>query len=179
MVLSSSKTSDYIKHCVNVSDCTCISWSASFKQLASSRPVAELMTTEETEAAAQAKAAEPAEVPIPDAEEPAPAGEVEGAVGEPEMLPESTGAEELEKYLAVRDAYYKAAKESDAKIVTHENAIRRPYFHVKPLDDGQLGNWHRYLDFIEKEGVTDKVSPSRWYGFELWSMILYTSCSFL
>jgi pre-mRNA-processing factor 39 len=141
--------------------------------------VAELRTTEETEAAAQAKAAEPAEVPIPDAEEPAPAGEVEGAVAEPEMLPESMGAEELEKFLAVRDAYYKAAKESDAKIVTYENAIRRPYFHVKPLDDGQLGNWHRYLDFIEKEGVTDKVSLSRWYGFELWSMNLYTSCSFL
>lgn len=128
--------------------------------------MAELRTTEETEAAAQAKAAEPAEVPRRNADEPAPAGEVEGAVVEPEVLPESTGAEELERFLAVRDAYYKAAKESDAKIVTYENAIRRPYFHVKPLDDGQLGNWHRYLDFIEKEGVTDKVSPTRWYGFK-------------
>ena len=36
--------------------------------------------------------------------------------------------------------------------------IKRPYFHVKPLDDTQLANWHKYLDYTEKEGDTARVS---------------------
>ena len=35
--------------------------------------------------------------------------------------------------------------------------IKRPYFHVKPLDDTQLANWHKYLDYTEKEGDTARV----------------------
>uniref|UniRef100_A0AC34QR64 Suppressor of forked domain-containing protein n=1 Tax=Panagrolaimus sp. JU765 TaxID=591449 RepID=A0AC34QR64_9BILA len=30
---------------------------------------------------------------------------------------------------------------------TFESAIKRPYFHVKPLDREQLRNWHNYIDF--------------------------------
>jgi pre-mRNA-processing factor 39 len=30
---------------------------------------------------------------------------------------------------------------------TFESAIKRPYFHAKPLDREQLRNWHNYLDF--------------------------------
>jgi pre-mRNA-processing factor 39 len=26
-----------------------------------------------------------------------------------------------------------------------EAAIKRPYFHVKPLDDAQVANWEQYL----------------------------------
>lgn len=33
-----------------------------------------------------------------------------------------------------------------------EDGIKRPYFHVKPLDAGQLANWSRYLDFMDKKG---------------------------
>ncbi|KAL0031827.1 hypothetical protein WJX79_009679 [Trebouxia sp. C0005] len=32
-----------------------------------------------------------------------------------------------------------------------EDAIKRPYFHVKPLDSAQLQNWSRYLDYIEEK----------------------------
>ena len=52
----------------------------------------------------------------------------------------------------------KAAKEQASRIVEYESAIRRPYFHVKPLDDAQLANWHNYLDFIEKGGDFSKVT---------------------
>ena len=32
-----------------------------------------------------------------------------------------------------------------------EDLIRRPYFHVKPLDQGQLGAWNNYIDYILKK----------------------------
>ena len=53
---------------------------------------------------------------------------------------------------------YKAAKEQDSRIVEYESAMRNTYFHVKPLYDAQLANWHNYLDFVEKEGDFSKVT---------------------
>jgi pre-mRNA-processing factor 39 len=35
---------------------------------------------------------------------------------------------------------------------TYEQEIKRPYFHVTELDDAQLANWKKYLDFEEAEG---------------------------
>ena len=32
-----------------------------------------------------------------------------------------------------------------------EDLIRRPYFHVKPLDQGQLAAWNNYIDYILKK----------------------------
>ena len=32
----------------------------------------------------------------------------------------------------------------------YEEGIKRPYFHVKPLERGQLKNWHDYIDFTKK-----------------------------
>ncbi len=33
-----------------------------------------------------------------------------------------------------------------------EDVIRRPYFHVKPLDAAQLAAWSAYLDYIDAKG---------------------------
>ena len=33
----------------------------------------------------------------------------------------------------------------------YEEGIKRPYFHVKPLERGQLKNWQDYLDFMKVE----------------------------
>ncbi|GBG85973.1 hypothetical protein CBR_g40786 [Chara braunii] len=79
----------------------------------------------------------------------------EKSTSKPRVLSEQ---EKLEKYLARRDEMYRVTKEQDMKIHDYEIAIRRPYFHVKPLDEMQLANWHRYLDFLEKEGNLKKVS---------------------
>ncbi|KAF2307137.1 hypothetical protein GH714_025041 [Hevea brasiliensis] len=68
-----------------------------------------------------------------------------------------TEAEELEKYIGIREEMYKKAKEFDCKICDFENAIRRPYFHVRPLNVTELENWHNYLDFIEREDDLSKV----------------------
>ncbi|CAM6096792.1 unnamed protein product [Calypogeia fissa] len=122
----------------------------SFKQIASSRPLAELRSAEETAEAATSSIT--VEVSDADAGSEAPPGD-----SEMPKVEKPSEAEELEKFIGVREALYKKAKEWDAKIRDFETAIRRPYFHVKPLDDMQLGNWHRYLEFIEKEGDTEKV----------------------
>lgn len=68
-----------------------------------------------------------------------------------------TGAEELEKYIAIREEMYKKAKEYHSKIIGFETAIRRPYFHVRPNNGGELENWHNYLDFVEAENDLNKV----------------------
>lgn len=35
---------------------------------------------------------------------------------------------------------------------TYESEIKRPYFHVTEIDEPQLANWRKYLDFEEAEG---------------------------
>lgn len=54
----------------------------------------------------------------------------------------------LKKYLCAGQYLYQKASRIHAVIICFENRIRRPYFHVKPLDDNQLDNWHEYLDFV-------------------------------
>ncbi|XVF32328.1 hypothetical protein REPUB_Repub17cG0072300 [Reevesia pubescens] len=124
----------------------------SFKELAGSRPLSELRTAEEAAVSASGVVSE-----------------ADGLVNEGEVHPDaaeqtpkpvsagSTEAEELEKYVAVREELYKKAKEFDSKILGFETAIRRPYFHVRPLNVAELENWHNYLDFIEREGDLNKV----------------------
>ncbi|XP_024366580.1 pre-mRNA-processing factor 39-1 isoform X4 [Physcomitrium patens] len=130
---------------------------ASFRHFAYSHPLTELMTDEESEASKAAAA--PKDSP-PGDQEITTVPETDG-VTEPakpaEVTLEPSGTEDLEKYVAVREEFYKTSKEWDAKIRDFEIAIRRPYFHVRPLDDAQLGNWHKYLDFIEKEGGIEKT----------------------
>jgi pre-mRNA-processing factor 39 len=38
-----------------------------------------------------------------------------------------------------------------------EQEIRRPYFHISDLDESQIQNWRRYLDFEESEGQHARV----------------------
>ena len=45
-----------------------------------------------------------------------------------------------------------------ARIWNFEDNIKRPYFHVKPLDKAQLRNWVEYLDYeIESNTVESTV----------------------
>lgn len=45
-----------------------------------------------------------------------------------------------------------ASKEEVGRRKAFEDAIKRPYFHVKPLDGAQLLAWSRYLDYAEERG---------------------------
>ncbi|GER29661.1 pre-mRNA-processing factor [Striga asiatica] len=121
-----------------------------FKELVASRPLSELRTSEEAAALAVA-------------ESEAVAQENEGDVpssASKTMNASLKEAEELEKYIAIREETYKKAKDFDSKIIGFETAIRRPYFHVRPLNVAELENWHNYLDFIESGDDLNKAGGS-------------------
>ncbi|XP_042861360.1 pre-mRNA-processing factor 39-like isoform X3 [Penaeus japonicus] len=40
---------------------------------------------------------------------------------------------------------------------SYEDAIKRPYFHVKPLEKSQLTAWRNYLDYEIKQGKSSRV----------------------
>ncbi|XP_078175344.1 pre-mRNA-processing factor 39-2-like isoform X2 [Carex rostrata] len=61
----------------------------------------------------------------------------------------------IKKYLWAGEEMYRRSCEIEKNIICYENNITRHYFHVKPLDDSQLENWHRYLDFVETQGDLD------------------------
>lgn len=63
----------------------------------------------------------------------------------------------LDKYRSIGEKFYEEAHLVDEKIKCFETKIGRRYFHVTPLDDDQLNNWHLYLDFIEKQDNVDTV----------------------
>ncbi|KAJ6852808.1 pre-mRNA-processing factor 39 isoform X1 [Iris pallida] len=121
-----------------------------FKELVASRPLSEIRTAEEASLVVVSMEADAQGIE----------GEVRPDGVEQSPKPVSAGiteAEELEKYIAIREEMYKKAKEFESKIIDFETAIRRPYFHVRPLDDPELDNWHRYLDFIERGDDFNKV----------------------
>lgn len=70
---------------------------------------------------------------------------------------DSLRSQALQKYLSIGEQFYHTACQLDGKIHCFENSIGRSFFHVKPLDDSQLANWHSYLDFIEKQEDFDWV----------------------
>ncbi|CAI0385886.1 unnamed protein product [Linum tenue] len=122
-----------------------------FKEFAASRPLLELRSAEETSAPPSGHSENGSQ---------ASEGVVHPNEQEDSSKPVNAGlteAEELEKYIALREEMYKKAKEFDSKISDFENAIRRPYFHVRPLNVAELENWHNYLDFIEGQDDLNKV----------------------
>ncbi|KAM9795500.1 pre-mRNA-processing factor 39 [Neosynchiropus ocellatus] len=66
--------------------------------------------------------------------------------------PEGQDTEELmkkirEQVLLRRDKVHKENEAEVRKRWNFEDAIKRPYFHVRPLDRSQLQAWHSYLDW--------------------------------
>ncbi|XP_058196087.1 pre-mRNA-processing factor 39-2 isoform X3 [Rhododendron vialii] len=70
----------------------------------------------------------------------------------------------LQIYKSIGERFYQEACELESKISSFEKNIGRPYFHVIPLDDNQLENWHHYLDFVEMQEDFD------------WAVKLYERC---
>lgn len=51
-----------------------------------------------------------------------------------------------------REKLHEKTAEEVKKRSTYEDAIKRPYFHVKPLERSQLQAWRDYLNFEIKQG---------------------------
>ena len=45
-----------------------------------------------------------------------------------------------------------STKEELTRRNAFEAVIRRPYFHVKPLDAAQLSAWSHYIDYMDAKG---------------------------
>ncbi|KAK4992603.1 hypothetical protein LTR50_000936 [Elasticomyces elasticus] len=70
---------------------------------------------------------------------------------------------ELERDLRTRIAasyheIFQVTQTETTKRWTYEQEIKRPYFHVTELDDAQIANWRKYLDFEEHEGSYQRVA---------------------
>ena len=105
-----------------------------YRQLAQTRPVAELAPPETL---SQFRA------------------ELDAAAGH--VAPGAKAEAEVERDIRLRvDSYhleiFSKTQTETTKRWTYESEIKRPYFHVTELDEGQLSNWRKYLDFEETEG---------------------------
>jgi len=57
-----------------------------------------------------------------------------------------------QKIHEIKSEQYMKVQAEVGKRWEFEMEIKRPYFHVKPLDQYQLKNWRKYLDFEESQG---------------------------
>jgi pre-mRNA-processing factor 39 len=69
--------------------------------------------------------------------------------GQPEKPPL-----ELERQMrqAIHQYYYGRVQQDVANRWNYEQTIKRAYFHVTELDEAELDNWRKYLDYEEKQG---------------------------
>ncbi len=54
------------------------------------------------------------------------------------------------EWLAGRETLAATGRAAADACRPYEDSIKRPYFHIKPLDTAQLSNWVRYLGHVEK-----------------------------
>ncbi|KAJ6253538.1 pre-mRNA-processing factor 39 [Anaeramoeba flamelloides] len=57
------------------------------------------------------------------------------------------------------------------EIIPFENNIKRPFFHIKPLDTKEIMNWNQYLNFVE-----DKYQESKNESNEEFVIRVYERC---
>eukprot|EP00798_Chlamydomonas_sp_ICE-L_P021455 gene21455-28424_t len=103
---------------------------------------------EPTEGAEPAERVEPAEEVMPakwaeTAEEACSADAGAALVGEDDMRAH---------WLKMKEEVYQATKKRLEQLQPFLQHLKRPYFHVKPLDSTQLATWIKFLDFLEKQG---------------------------
>lgn len=70
---------------------------------------------------------------------------------------------DIERETRIRlDAYHLEAfqktQTETTKRWTYESEIKRPYFHVTDIDETQMANWRKYLDFEEVEGDFARIT---------------------
>ncbi|KAH9860587.1 hypothetical protein J1614_011918 [Plenodomus biglobosus] len=55
-------------------------------------------------------------------------------------------------------AFYTTNQQDVTNRWNYEQAIKRAYFHVTELDETELDNWRKYLDYEEKQGNFERTS---------------------
>ncbi|KAI0871440.1 pre-mRNA-processing factor 39 [Hypoxylon argillaceum] len=77
-----------------------------------------------------------------------------GGLGRPEL--------EVERDIRAKiDAMYyevfQSTQDETTKRWTYESEVKRPYFHVTELENSQIANWRKYLDFEESQGDLARI----------------------
>uniref|UniRef100_T1JL07 Suppressor of forked domain-containing protein n=1 Tax=Strigamia maritima TaxID=126957 RepID=T1JL07_STRMM len=98
------------------------------------------------------------ETPPPGMEDDAPPGDDSVPAQEKAPQVDEETATLRRKIIESRRQLYKANEEEVSKRWAFEEGIKRPYFHVKPLERAQLKNWRDYLDFEIENGSQDRVA---------------------
>lgn len=62
-----------------------------------------------------------------------------------------------ERIVAIRRKIHKATVSAVAARWNYEEGIKRPYFHVKPLERCQLKNWKEYIDYEIEQGDQKRI----------------------
>ncbi|XP_061402957.1 pre-mRNA-processing factor 39 [Musca vetustissima] len=62
-----------------------------------------------------------------------------------------------DKVISIRRKLHKSTVAAVTSRWTFEEGIKRPYFHVKPLERCQLKNWKEYLDFEIEKGDRKRI----------------------
>ncbi|RZF47565.1 hypothetical protein LSTR_LSTR009101 [Laodelphax striatellus] len=91
----------------------------------------------------------------PPGDDDAPPGE-ESAEADAKKADEETTALR-ERIIAIRRKVHKNTVVAVAARFPFEEGIKRPYFHVKPLERCQLKNWKDYLDYEIEQGDKDRI----------------------
>ena len=143
-----------------------------FRQLAQSRPLTELLPPDTLQQFRREIEAE---------------GPTTVQAG-PQQLKAEKGELEIEREMRTRiDNFhleiFARTQTETTKRWTYESEIKRPYFHVTELDEPQLANWRKYLDFEEVEGdysraqflyerclVTCAFYDEFWFRYARWMM---------
>ncbi|XP_058876675.1 pre-mRNA-processing factor 39 [Acipenser ruthenus] len=135
-----------------------------FKELVSSHTPREILSAAEfLELRSEVMQGCAAVTPDPDG------GSAEGPPGEEGPPGLTAGDQETDEHeqkirellVARRQEVYESNEVEVSKRWSFEEAIKRPYFHVKPLDRAQLRNWHSYLDFeMEAESGAESEAES-------------------
>lgn len=63
--------------------------------------------------------------------------------------------------LKVHEHYYASYAKTQQDVTDRwnfEQALKRPYFHVTELEDAELENWRKYLDYEEKQGDFERTT---------------------
>ncbi|XP_067877610.1 pre-mRNA-processing factor 39-like [Heterodontus francisci] len=93
-----------------------------------------------------------------DCDEGPPGDDPPPGVGTTDQEKADTELEKIRAHLAAsRHEMYLLNEEEVSKRWNFEEAIKRPYFHVKPLERVQLKNWKDYLDFEIASGTNERV----------------------
>ncbi|KAI1333370.1 pre-mRNA-processing factor 39 [Xylariaceae sp. FL0255] len=52
---------------------------------------------------------------------------------------------------------FQHTQDETTKRWTYESEVKRPYFHVTELENSQIANWRKYLDFEENQGDVTRI----------------------